>query len=172
VPQDAFLFRGSLRSNLDPTSNYTDSILLQAMDILGLSNAIPPLYLDSEIVEGGSNLSGGQRQLVSLGRALIRRLSAESSKGGILILDEATASLDARSDQLAQTALRTVFGRSRQASSPHGKINHVGTWTIITIAHRLRTIMDADRVIVMGPGGKILEEGNPREGWAFSGTYI
>ncbi|KAI9353058.1 hypothetical protein DFJ73DRAFT_829327 [Zopfochytrium polystomum] len=169
VPQDAFLFAGTLRENLDPLGLYADSTLMAALETLGLSgsHAAVSLDLNSPISENGTNLSSGQRQLVSLGRAIIRKLdqnaagpTSDRPLSGVLVLDEATSSLDATSDAFAQRSLRLVF--SKPHSDSLGAIANKAAWTIITIAHRLNTIIDADRVFVIGDG-QIVEQGSPKE---------
>ncbi|KAJ3192903.1 hypothetical protein HK101_005771 [Irineochytrium annulatum] len=160
VPQDPFLFKGTVGSNIDPLSMYPEADLRSAISLLGLTSTTPPLTLESSIVENGGNLSGGQRQLVSLGRALLRSLDTSRGtgspdtalprrEGGVLILDEATASLDPRADEVAQMALKATFADQ-------------GGWTIVTIAHRLRSVVDSDRVLVMSEG-TIAEDGVPEE---------
>ncbi|KAL4809146.1 P-loop containing nucleoside triphosphate hydrolase protein [Aspergillus unguis] len=157
IPQSPFLFKGTLRSNLDPFNKYHDSELLSALervswDRAGVSNNLHkeqtgPLLgkkassLEQPISDGGSNLSHGQRQLLCLARALIRMPR-------LLILDEATSAVDKATDQLVQGSLRSEFGRN-------------GT-TLLVVAHRLSTVADFDRVLVLG-GGEVLEFGRPVE---------
>jgi ABC-type multidrug transport system fused ATPase/permease subunit len=147
IPQDPILLSGTLRFNLDPFGEHEDYELYGALNSSGLDyaggmagssgTATPTvLTLETQISSGGSNLSQGQRQLVALARALVR-----GSK--ILVLDEATASVDHATDALVQQAIR----------SQHGV-------TILTVAHRLSTIMDYDKVIVLG-AGKLLEYDTP-----------
>ncbi|KAH7932672.1 hypothetical protein HPB49_000594 [Dermacentor silvarum] len=141
IPQDPVLFSGTLRSNLDPFDSKCDEELWRALEHSHLKDFVASLSdgLQHEIAEGGDNISLGQRQLVCLARALLR-------KSRILILDEATAAVDMETDDLIQATIRREFADC----------------TIITIAHRLNTILDYDRVIVLDSGG-IAESDSPRE---------
>ncbi|GAB1607313.1 multidrug resistance-associated protein 1-like isoform X1 [Argonauta hians] len=139
IPQDPVLFSGTLRMNLDPFDQYTDSQLWKALEHSHLNEFVrsQPKGLLHECSEGGENLSLGQRQLICLARALLR-------KSKILILDEATAAVDMETDNLIQQTIRSEFKDS----------------TVITIAHRLNTIMDYSKVIVMDKG-RICEFDSP-----------
>ncbi|KAJ1549225.1 hypothetical protein HK405_007493 [Cladochytrium tenue] len=161
VPQDAFLFDGSLRSNLDPLGLYDDHTLRKALESLGASfdsrrdvadaKQDAGLALDFHVASEGGNLSAGKRQLVSLARAVVRRLAVREigGTGGVLVLDEATSSIDATGDAAVQRALRAEFSGC-----------DADRWTVVVVAHRLRTVLDADRVLVMEEG-RVVEDGEP-----------
>ncbi|KAI6211800.1 Multidrug resistance-associated protein 1 isoform X4 [Aphelenchoides besseyi] len=140
IPQDPVLFCGNLRSNLDPFEEYDDTQLWSALQKAHLADFVQSLTdgLDYEIADGGSNLSVGQRQLVCLARALLRTTS-------ILVLDEATAAVDLKTDALVQETIRKYFSHC----------------TVLTIAHRLHTILDYDRVLVM-QSGRVCEFDTPK----------
>ncbi|XP_045427222.1 multidrug resistance-associated protein 1 isoform X1 [Pipistrellus kuhlii] len=141
IPQDPILFSGSLRMNLDPFSQYSDEEVWTSLELAHLKTFVSALpdKLNHECTEGGENLSVGQRQLVCLARALLRKTK-------ILVLDEATAAVDLETDDLIQSTIRTQFEDC----------------TVLTIAHRLNTIMDYTRVIVLDKG-EIRECGAPSE---------
>ncbi|KAM7294647.1 ATP-binding cassette sub-family C member 3 [Ixodes scapularis] len=138
IPQDPVLVRGSLRDNLDPTRSHTDEELWRALHQAHLGNVVSshPQQLLLETGDGGSNLSVGQRQLVCLARALIRMPQ-------VLILDEATSQMDGDTDRLIQATLRESFVRC----------------TVLAIAHRIHTVLDYDKILVMGDGS-VLEYGS------------
>ncbi|XP_030238826.1 multidrug resistance-associated protein 1 isoform X11 [Drosophila navojoa] len=141
IPQDPVLFSGSLRSNLDPFEVKTDDEIWKALELSHLKAFAKSLTagLNHEISEGGENLSVGQRQLVCLARALLRKTK-------VLVLDEATAAVDLETDDLIQKTIRSEFKEC----------------TVLTIAHRLNTIMDSDKVIVLDKG-QITEFASPTE---------
>ncbi|XP_073527733.1 ATP-binding cassette sub-family C member 10 [Phyllobates terribilis] len=138
IPQDAFLLTGSVRQNLDPLSHHTDTELLDVLEQCHLTEQVSRMGgLDSNVGERGKNFSLGQRQLLCLARALL-------TEAKILCIDEATASVDHQTDHLLQVTIREKFWER----------------TVFTIAHRLHTIMDSDRVMVMH-AGKLAEFDSP-----------
>ncbi|XP_048764978.2 ATP-binding cassette sub-family C member 4-like isoform X2 [Ostrea edulis] len=139
IPQDPVLFTGPLRKNLDPFKDSTDEQLWKALEEVQLKPAVDDLpgKLDSEVSEDGANFSVGQRQLICLARAILRR-------NQILMIDEATANVDPRTDSLIQKTIREKFKHC----------------TVITIAHRLNTIMDSDKVMVLDEG-QMVEYNHP-----------
>ncbi|KAK0578361.1 hypothetical protein LWI29_009118 [Acer saccharum] len=141
IPQSPVLFSGTVRFNLDPFSEHNDADLWEALERAHLKDVIRrnSLGLDAEVSEAGENFSVGQRQLLSLARALLRR-----SK--ILILDEATAAVDVRTDALIQKTIREEFK----------------SCTMLIIAHRLNTIIDCDRILLLD-AGQVLEYDTPEE---------
>lgn len=142
IPQDPVLFSGTLRSNLDPFDNFSDAHLHDAMQQANLGIGFS---LDMTIDSGGSNLSIGERSLVSLARALVR-----DSK--ILILDEATASVDQETDAEVQRVIKRC------------------NKTILCIAHRLQTIIGWDRIVVM-EAGEVVEFASPLELFDMGGVF-
>jgi len=139
IPQDPILFSGTLRMNLDPFEVYTDDQLWRVLELSHLKTFVTATQnkLLHEVSEGGENLSVGQRQLVCLARALLKKCK-------ILVLDEATAAVDLETDSLIQETIRDQFGNC----------------TVFTIAHRLNTIMDSDRVAVLD-AGKLVQLDSP-----------
>eukprot|EP01132_Coremiostelium_polycephalum_P004289 gene4289-5364_t len=137
IPQDPVLFAGSLRYNLDPFKQFSDSDIWEVLERVHLKDMVSSL--DCTVSEDGSNFSVGQRQLMCLGRALLR-------KSKIIALDEATAAVDMETDKFIQNTIKEEFKNS----------------TVITIAHRLNTIMDYDVVVLMSEG-TVKQVGKPSE---------
>ncbi|CAM6097228.1 unnamed protein product [Calypogeia fissa] len=140
IPQDPVLFRGTVRLNLDPFHQHTDTEIHEALNKVELTKKVRSLDagLDSIVTENGENFSVGQRQLLCLARSLLR-------KSKIIVMDEATAAVDGETDQLIQKTMKTVFNDC----------------TVLTIAHRIDTVIDCDRVLVLAKGGQIAEFDSP-----------
>ncbi|XP_063005613.1 ATP-binding cassette sub-family C member 4 isoform X2 [Melospiza melodia melodia] len=139
IPQEPVLFTGTMRKNLDPFNEYTDEELWNALEEVQLKEVVEdlPNKMETQLAESGSNFSVGQRQLVCLARAVLK-------KNRILIIDEATANVDPRTDEFIQKTIRETFAHC----------------TVLTIAHRLNTIIDSDRIMVLD-AGRLKEYGEP-----------
>lgn len=135
IPQEPVLFSSTLRYNLDPFDDFDDGRLWSVLEEVELKEGVPSL--DLEVSERGANFSVGQRQLVCLARAILRN-------NRVLVLDEATANVDPRTDALIQSTIRRKFH----------------SCTVLTVAHRLNTIMDSDLVIVM-EAGRVVQYDHP-----------
>ncbi|XP_058788044.1 ABC transporter C family member 3-like isoform X3 [Vicia villosa] len=135
IPQDPTMFEGTVRSNLDPLEEYTDEQIWEALDMCQLGDEVrkKESKLDFTVTENGENWSMGQRQLVCLGRVLLK-------KSKILVLDEATASVDTAMDNIIQQTVK----------------QHFSDCSVITIAHRITSILDSDMVLFLGEG--LIEE--------------
>ena len=141
IPQVPTLFHGTFRYNLDPFGRYSDAAMLEALQKVTLNEYVAARQgLDTSVGEGGGNLSVGQRQLLCAARVLLTHPS-------ILFMDEATANIDEETDDKIQQIMREEAARRQM--------------TIVTIAHRLNTVMDYDLVIVLSHG-RLVEVGNPR----------
>ncbi|CAB3237262.1 unnamed protein product [Arctia plantaginis] len=137
IPQEPVLFSASLRYNMDPFDKYTDADIWKALEQVELKRHVTSL--SAAVQSGGSNFSAGQRQLLCLARAALGR-------NKLLVLDEATANVDPNTDALIQKSIRHYFSDC----------------TVITVAHRLHTVADSDRVVVM-EAGEIVEYGHPHD---------
>eukprot|EP00158_Paraphelidium_tribonemae_P009637 Partr_v1_DN28917_c0_g1_i2_m25279 putative ATP-binding cassette, sub-family C (CFTR MRP), member len=150
IPQEPVLFKGTVRSNLDPFNASTDEQIWAALDSVHLGKKIREMSdkLESTVIENGKNFSLGQRQLFCIARAILSRTK-------VLVLDEATANVSPETDALIQTTIRENFEDV----------------TVLTIAHRINTIIDCDRVLLLD-AGEILEFDDPvtlleKEGGSF-----
>jgi ABC-type multidrug transport system fused ATPase/permease subunit len=156
IPQDPVLFSGTLRSNLDPFDEYQDEDLWNSLRVTHFLESTQVYHadaftvtdgviqdhhitLDSPVAEGGTNFSQGQRQLLCLARAILKR-------SRVIILDEATASIDHSTDSKIQQTIRDMFTNS----------------SLLCIAHRLSTIMDYDKILVLDKG-RVSQFGTPAE---------
>ena len=139
IPQDPTLIEGSLRENLDPLGNLSEEIMIESLKSVGIDYILEEDGLNFMIKENGDNLSAGERQLICMARAMIR-------KSKIIIMDEATSSIDYNTEQLIQNTILTTLKDS----------------TVLTIAHRIKTILEYDRILVFEQG-KLIEQGSPKE---------
>ncbi|CAL5032421.1 unnamed protein product [Urochloa decumbens] len=139
IPQDPTMFEGTVRGNIDPLNEYTDQRVWEVLDKCQLGDIVrkSPKKLDSTVVENGENWSVGQRQLFCLGRVLLKR-------SNILVLDEATASVDSSTDAIIQGIIQQEFGHC----------------TVLTVAHRIHTVVDNDLIMVFSEG-RIVEYDTP-----------
>ncbi|KAJ2042756.1 hypothetical protein H4S04_007127, partial [Coemansia sp. S16] len=154
IPQDPVLFAGTVRENLDPFNTYSDQEIWRALEHARLADFVRTKdeRLEFVVNQGGENFSVGQRQLICLARALLKRAK-------VLVLDEATAAIDPESDAIIQASIRKEFKDC----------------TVLTIAHRLNTIIDSDRILVLDQG-QVAEFDTPdallaKEGGLFKGLW-
>ena len=149
IPQDAVMFAQTVRYNIDPVNEYGDEDIWHALEKCQLKHVVSSLdgKLDHFVEEGGKNFSVGERQLFCIARALLR-------KPKVLLCDEATASVDNLTDARIQTMLRENFSTS----------------TVLTIAHRMNTILDSDKIMVFDKG-EIVEFGAPRDLISANGEF-
>lgn len=135
IPQDPFLFTGTLRKNVDPFDQYSDSAIMSSLKAvtiwtqIGQADMTDQQRLQFEITDGGSNFSLGQRQLICMSRSILR-------KSRVLIMDEATASIDEATDHVIQTMIKQEFSNT----------------TVLTIAHRINTIINYDKLMILDQG--------------------
>ncbi|XP_047693171.1 ATP-binding cassette sub-family C member 12 isoform X4 [Prionailurus viverrinus] len=163
IPQDPVLFVGTVRYNLDPFESHSDEMLWQVLERTFMRDTIMklPEKLQAEVTENGENFSVGERQLLCMARALLRNSKVRKQHGKmdwsnfgyfpqrhsiqeIILLDEATASMDSKTDSLVQSTIKDAFKGC----------------TVLTIAHRLNTVLNCDLVLVM-ENGKVVEFDKP-----------
>ena len=139
IPQDSTIMNGTLRYNIDPIKSYTDNEIIGVMKKIGFDYIINQSSegLDQEISENGNNISIGEKQLICITRAILR-------KSKIIVLDEATASIDYKTEEIIQKAMNEILSNS----------------TMICIAHRIKTVLNADKILVLD-NGKIIEFDTP-----------
>ena len=139
IPQDPTLIAGTLRENVDPTQEYSDNAIIEALVEVGLEYLVKDKSIEHQIVENGNNLSAGERQLICIARATLR-------KSKIILMDEATSSIDYKTETVIQESISKVMKTS----------------TVITIAHRIKTIINYDKILVL-ESGRIVEFDSPKE---------
>lgn len=140
IPQDPYLFGGAVRDNLDPFHIHDDEAIWAALKRTYMEDVIQSMGgLGATLVEGGENVSAGQRQLICIARVML-------CNSRVILMDEATASVDMATDTLIQKSMREAFQGC----------------TVLTIAHRLDTVMDSDHIVVL-ESGRVVEQGPPQE---------
>jgi ATP-binding cassette subfamily C (CFTR/MRP) protein 1 len=134
IPQDPALMEGTLRYNIDPLNNYQDNEILNVMEKIGFDYIVNnnDKGLNQKIEEGGENLSVGEKQLICITRAILR-------KSKIIVMDEATANIDYKTEEIIQKAISEILEDS----------------TIITIAHRIKTIINYDKILILDNGSVV-----------------
>lgn len=137
IPQDPVLFTGTIRENIDPQNRFTDDVIWDVIRKVGIKDMVPTL--ETMVEDGGSTYSSGEKQLICLARAAI-------AKSKILVLDEATANMDAETDKMLHDIVDEIFTDC----------------TILMIAHRLHLILNCDRVLVLDKG-VIVEFDEPKK---------
>ena len=139
IPQDATIMDGTLRYNIDPIGQFTDQNIINVMNKIGFEYIIHshPEGLSQNISENGSNLSIGEKQLICITRAILRRTK-------IIVMDEATASIDFKTEEIIQRAINEILKES----------------TLITIAHRIKTVINSDKILVLD-AGEVIEYDSP-----------
>lgn len=146
IPQNPILFSGTIRKNIDPENNHSDNTLQDVMTKIGLRDFASNLNL--AIQDNGSNFSSGQKQLICLARAAIK-------KSKILVLDEATANMDADTDRMLHEYIAEIFSDC----------------TVLAVTHRLHTILNCDKVLVLD-NGRIVEFDSPKVLLDNKGSYF
>ena len=139
IPQAPTLIEGTLKENLDPLGKSDDKSMIDSLKSIGMDKILKDDGLNFLVKENGANLSAGERQLICIARAMIR-------KSKIIVMDEATSSIDYETEKLIQKAILTTLKDS----------------TVMTIAHRIKTILDYDRILVFDQGN-LIEQGSPKE---------
>ena len=139
IPQDPTLIEGSLRENLDPAGKFSDEVMIECLKSIEIDYLLEEEGLNFMVKENGDNLSAGERQLICMARAMIR-------KSKIIVMDEATSSIDYNTEQLIQKVILTSLKNS----------------TVLTIAHRIKTILEYDKILVFDQG-HLVEQGSPKE---------
>ena len=139
IPQDPTLIEGSLRENLDPSGKYSDETMIECLKSIDMDYILEEDGLNFMVKENGDNLSAGERQLICMARAMIR-------ESKIIVMDEATSSIDYNTEQLTQKVI----------------LNNLKNSTVITIAHRIKTILEYDKILVFEQG-LLVEQGSPKE---------
>jgi len=141
IPQDPYLFEGKLKRALDPFEEYTENEINKVVSLTGLNGFLKDKckdsILDMEIKENGANLSSGEKQLICIGNAILR-------KKNIILIDEATANIDMKTEEFVFKNINSFFKEA----------------TVLIIAHRINTVLNSDRIVVVDKG-KIIETGEP-----------